>query len=760
MQQLQFAPSTPAQRVKPSSMADRIITRSADEETEDGRIRNREASQKIRDAWIYKQIRARQDEFTQYRKSRLFVGTWNVNAKVAENLEAWLCHDWGPQNEHSPDIVVVGFQEIVDLNAVNVAVDNKSQQRHQYWIDKIRSTLNSRMGYTGGNDPTQSYSLLVSKHLVGLLMCVFVKTVHHNRAKYIHSNTVGVGVMGMMGNKGGVAIRFQFYDSTLCFVNSHLAAHRENTQGRNADFANILAKTAFDIGEEAVREVIRSGSLRQWALGNSVVTIPDHDLVFWLGDLNYRIDEPVPTEVVMDWSNAAKLHELRTNDQLNLERAGGRVFQGFAEGQLNFKPTYKYQPGTDEYDVRPDKKIRAPAWCDRILWLTQDQSHVNQIKYTRSELNMSDHKPVMAIFINTIKEVIPQKREAVYDDVMKMLDMFENAALPMVGLDRITLDFGELRYEQTATLPIKMTNTGKVVAQFRIVPKLDEILVCKPWITVDPLYGMLMPGEEFDINFRINIDNATANALNTGMEVLEDIIILRLENGRDYYLTITGQYSRSCYGMSVDELVMYTEPIRNVPLDPIKRAEYIESNNSSASTAAALCVPKELWRIVDAIYQKGLHENDLFSLAGYPHEVAEIRECLDTGTAFGDYHIHSMAEVLVSFLSNLSVPIVPRTMFLTMEIDPQNIQLMARKFLEDLPPIHYNVFVYIISFFRECLLHSDRNGLSAPKLARICSNCLVLGAQGAHSFDDNSGSIQRRTGLQLIMLHFLETSSI
>ena len=60
MQQLQFAPSTPAQRVKPSSMADRIITRSADEETEDGRIRNREASQKIRDAWIYKQIRARQ----------------------------------------------------------------------------------------------------------------------------------------------------------------------------------------------------------------------------------------------------------------------------------------------------------------------------------------------------------------------------------------------------------------------------------------------------------------------------------------------------------------------------------------------------------------------------------------------------------------------------------------------------------------------------------------------------------------------------
>lgn len=40
----------------------------------------------------------------------------------------------------------------------------------------------------------------------------------------------------------------------------------------------------------------------------------------------------------------------------------------FEEGPLTFKPTYKYQPGTDLYEQRPDKKLRAPAWCDRILW--------------------------------------------------------------------------------------------------------------------------------------------------------------------------------------------------------------------------------------------------------------------------------------------------------------------------------------------------------------------------------------------------------
>ena len=103
------------------------------------------------------------------------------------------------------------------------------------------------------------------KYLVGLLVCVFVKAPHKPRVKHVHTDSVGVGVMGVMGNKGGVSIRLQFYDSTLCFVCTHLAAHRENVAGRNADFANVFNKTSFEIGDEAVKEVIKLGSLNQWA---------------------------------------------------------------------------------------------------------------------------------------------------------------------------------------------------------------------------------------------------------------------------------------------------------------------------------------------------------------------------------------------------------------------------------------------------------------------------------------------------------------
>jgi len=276
--------------------------------------------------------------------------------------------------------------------------------------------------------------------------------------------------------------------------------------------------------------------------------------------------------------------------------------------------------------------------------------------------------------------------------------------------------------------------------------------VCKPWLTVSPAYGMLIPGEKpMSLNCTITIDKVTAQLLNSGRELLDDILILRLENGRDYYITVNASYARSCFGMSVEELVMYSDPIRNIPLDAIKRTELIDPSKTTA-----LCVPKELWRTIDAIFEKGLDEPHLFVEPGVPDEVDQIRECLDTGGRFGVYKIHSYVEVLVSFLESLSAPIVPARLFPIGEIDSQTIQSSARRLLEELPPVHYNVFVYVISFFREVLHHKERNLLSAAKVARICCRCLAPGTE----LDSSSASMLKRDGMQLIMLHLLETSSI
>lgn len=393
------------------------------------------------------------------------MGTWNVNAKGKEEpLQDWICADWGPQGQYAPDVICVGFQEIVDLNAVNVAVDNKTQQRSQFWADRLLQTVGS------------NYRMMAQKSMVGLLICLLVKTPHEPRTRYVSATAVGVGVGGFLGNKGGVSVRLQFYDSTICFVCSHLAAHRENVSGRNADFHNVLQKTQFPVGQDAIREVIRSGSMAQWAIGSSTVTIADHDVCVWLGDLNYRIDESMQTETVLQLSEKVQLDQLRSLDQLNIERQAGRAFAGFSEGRLNFVPTYKYQPGTDVYEQRPDKKLRAPAWCDRILWMAQDSRHVQQLTYGRSEKpNCSDHKPVYSTLRITVKDVVQAKREAIYEQLIKRIDQYENATLPVIGLDHSSLDFGQVRYGQSVTLPLRITNSGSVLVKYRLAPKLDEV---------------------------------------------------------------------------------------------------------------------------------------------------------------------------------------------------------------------------------------------------------------------------------------------
>jgi phosphatidylinositol-bisphosphatase len=108
-----------------------------------------------------------------------------------------------------------------------------------------------------------------SKNLMGILLCVFAKKRLMPFIADFHDAATGVGLMGMVGavcnavhchtaavrvrlrlrctqgNKGAVCIRFRVHDSSVCLVCSHLAAHENNVERRNADFANIIAKTEF-----------------------------------------------------------------------------------------------------------------------------------------------------------------------------------------------------------------------------------------------------------------------------------------------------------------------------------------------------------------------------------------------------------------------------------------------------------------------------------------------------------------------------------
>ncbi len=75
------------------------------------------------------------------------------------------------------------------------------------WEQQIMTTLSLQGDYVR----------IMTKQLVGVLLCVYVKKEHRSHITDVQSGIAGVGMMGMMGNKGGVAIRFALYDSTVSF---------------------------------------------------------------------------------------------------------------------------------------------------------------------------------------------------------------------------------------------------------------------------------------------------------------------------------------------------------------------------------------------------------------------------------------------------------------------------------------------------------------------------------------------------------------
>jgi hypothetical protein len=69
--------------------------------------------------------------------------------------------------------------------------------------------------------------------------------------------------------------------------------------------------------------------------------------IFWLGDLNYRVT--LDKEAIKIRSDYNFLYNY---DQLYKEKQRMRIFRDYVEGRITFKPTYKYDVGTDIWDSR------------------------------------------------------------------------------------------------------------------------------------------------------------------------------------------------------------------------------------------------------------------------------------------------------------------------------------------------------------------------------------------------------------------------
>lgn len=94
---------------------------------------------------------------------------------------------------------------------------------------------------------------------------------------------------------------------------------------------------------------------------------------------------------------AGKFAQVLKHDQLEEGKKGGKIFQDFVEGPITFLPTYKYDLGSNDWDS--SQRMRAPAWCDRIMYKGHKGGKVEQVEYTSHQKYMlSDHKPVSSTY--------------------------------------------------------------------------------------------------------------------------------------------------------------------------------------------------------------------------------------------------------------------------------------------------------------------------------------------------------------------------
>ncbi|KAL3502123.1 hypothetical protein ACH5RR_036572 [Cinchona calisaya] len=335
---------------------------------------------------------------------KVFVSTWNVGGVAPTddlNIDDWLetCNT-------SCDIYVLGFQEVVPLRATSV-FGGENRKITMQWNSIIRKALNKKEckdqkkvqisssfskswnnSFESESSVSQKFRCIISKQMVGILISVWIRTDLRSFVRNPGVSCVGCGIMGCLGNKGSVSVRFRLHETSFCFVCSHLASGGRggDEKYRNSNASEILSRTIFPRGPslDLPRKIL------------------DHDRVVWLGDLNYRISLPESaTRMLVD---KGEWNALLENDQLKTKLMDGQVFEGWHEGTIEFAPTYKYCLNSDEYygflRGKKSEKKRSPAWCDRIIWFGDG---LKQQLYGRGESKLSDHRPVKAIFSTEVR---------------------------------------------------------------------------------------------------------------------------------------------------------------------------------------------------------------------------------------------------------------------------------------------------------------------------------------------------------------------
>ncbi|CAH0383897.1 unnamed protein product [Bemisia tabaci] len=306
------------------------------------------------------------------REIKIYIGTWNMNGQAPPSeLNEMFLPDF---ITYLPDIVVVGTQE--------------SYPERFEWEVGVQETIGP------------SHVLLHSTALGTLHLAVYIRRELIWFVSVPEDSSISVRPGTAFRTKGAVAICFSLFGTSLLFVTSHLTAHAEKVKERIQDVKRIVKSL----------ELPKNLPCRH---KNKDVT-QNFDYIFWCGDLNFRLLQS--RDNVMQWIQEQNFPLTSPSksplaDQLTNNIIDGTIFQGFEEGPITFPPTYKYDPGTQNFDT--SAKQRTPSYTDRILFKSRKMTGslhsfsngpmlTEKIEclayYSVPSICTSDHKPVWGLY--------------------------------------------------------------------------------------------------------------------------------------------------------------------------------------------------------------------------------------------------------------------------------------------------------------------------------------------------------------------------
>ncbi|KAE8148585.1 phosphatase family protein [Aspergillus avenaceus] len=394
---------------------------------------------------------------------------------------------------------------------------------------------------------------------------------------------------------------------------------------------------------------------------------------------------------------------------------------------FDYDPEVDGADSTEEYD--PDKDDAT----DNVSLDSQgdpDQSLRLDYYISHQGILSSDHKPVAAGFRISYESVVPHLKAKVHQETVRELDKAENESRPGLTVvvdnhghetkskDPNAVDFGDVPFDVPVTRSLTVANTSGVPATFSFEkPEQGEGQHAHPsWLdyqveqphrdesedqgsTLPLKECTLLPGELTNVEVTANVrDIELARLLNDGKLKLEEVMVLRVNNGRDHFISVFGEWLPTCFGRSLEELTVMPEAgARTLP--PIDLSAQRKEN-----IGLPLSAPRELFRLTESISELSeraiaewsmtrgesddsppwLKEPDGFAWPFEPESwtltnkddraplLASVREALDTNKPFSHifppeipslHRLETLSETLLVFLRSLKDGIVASTVW-------------------------------------------------------------------------------------------------